>query len=244
MLNKFVLYALLMLCGIFSVNAQVKVIFKTGKLPAGKNAGGVFLAGGFNGWNPADKQWQLQPAADSTYTITQTLAAGNYELKATRGSWEKVECGATGQGVGNRQYKINRDTTIILNIEGWQDSFITQPKKHTVSDNVYQLAEKFDMPQLGRQRRVWIYIPPDYAVGKKKYPVIYMHDGQNLFDEFTAGYGEWGIDEILDKMPNARQSIIVGIDHGGQERISEYNPYDSKYGKGRATIMWISWRIR
>ena len=60
-----------------------------------------------------------------------------------------------------------------------------------------------------------------------------MHDGQNLFDEYTAGYGEWGIDEILDKMPVKDQCIVVGIDHGGEYRITEYDPYDSKYGKGR-----------
>ena len=60
-----------------------------------------------------------------------------------------------------------------------------------------------------------------------------MHDGQNLFDDYTSGYGEWGIDELLDKLPVEKQCIVVGIDHGGDYRITEYDPYDSKYGKGR-----------
>ena len=70
-------------------------------------------------------------------------------------------------------------------------------KKTYCSANVHIISENFEIPQLGRQRRVWIYLPADYATSRKTYPVIYMHDGQNLFDEFTSGYGEWGIDEIL-----------------------------------------------
>jgi predicted alpha/beta superfamily hydrolase len=89
------------------------------------------------------------------------------------------------------------------------------------------------MPQLGRQRRIWIYLPAGYTSSPKRYPVIYMHDGQNLFDDYTSGYGEWGIDEMMDKVSPQNQCIIVGIDHGGDFRVTEYDPYDSKYGKGR-----------
>lgn len=113
-----------------------------------------------------------------------------------------------------------------------KDNAPQQDKKHTASVNVHVISESFDMPQLGRQRRIWIYLPPDYEKSGKKYSVIYMHDGQNLFDAYTSGYGEWGIDEIMDNLPDAGQSIIVGIDHGGDKRITEYDPYDSKFGKG------------
>ena len=114
-----------------------------------------------------------------------------------------------------------------------QDNHAVTEKKHTASPNVHIISENFDILQLNRQRRIWIYLPPDYASSSKKYPVIYMQDGQNLFDDYTSGYGEWGIDELMDKVPDARQNIIVGIDHGGDYRITEYDPYDSKYGKGR-----------
>jgi predicted alpha/beta superfamily hydrolase len=67
-------------------------------------------------------------------------------------------------------------------------------RKHTLMPNVHIMNEKFDMPQLARQRRIWIYLPPGYETSKKKYPVIYMQDGQNLFDEFTTAFGqEWGL---------------------------------------------------
>jgi alpha-glucosidase len=111
-------------------------------------------------------------------------------------------------------------------------------KKHTLMPNVHIMNESFDMPQLGRQRRIWIYLPPGYETSKKKYPVIYMQDGQNLFDEFTTAFGqEWGVDEAMNLLPpGQQQAIIVGIDHGGEYRITEYDPYDSKYGKGQGDL--------
>ncbi len=63
-----------------------------------------------------------------------------------------------------------------------------------------------------------------------------MQDGQNLFDKSTSGYGEWGVDEVLDSLSimNVKESIIVGIDHGGENRLTEYNPFDNKqFGKGK-----------
>ncbi|QEC65734.1 alpha/beta hydrolase [Mucilaginibacter ginsenosidivorans] len=130
---------------------------------------------------------------------------------------------------------LAHDTTIVLDITGWQDNFKAEEKKHTASANVHILSDKFEIPQLGRQRRVWIYLPADYEASQRKYPVIYMQDGQNLFDAYTSGYGEWGVDEIMDKLPAKDRCIIVGVDHGGEHRLSEYDPYDTKYGKGEGS---------
>jgi predicted alpha/beta superfamily hydrolase len=161
------------------------------------------------------------------------LKRGSYHFKVTRGSWDKVECTGTGNAVGNRILNIIQDTTVIVEVAGWQDNFAPAEKKHTASARVHIISDKFDMPQLERQRRVWIYLPDGYEHSTKRYPVIYMQDGQNLFDALTSGYGEWGVDEILDQYPDAEQSVVVGIDHGGDYRITEYDPFDSKYGKGR-----------
>lgn len=103
------------------------------------------------------------------------------------------------------------------------------------SPNVVILDEHFPMPQLLRSRRIWAYLPPDYATTEKRYPVFYLHDGQNLFDASTSFVGEWGIDEILDNLHQAGHPgvIVVGIDNGGDKRPNEYNPFDNeKYGKG------------
>lgn len=214
--------------------AQVKVVFKTDNVPSSKtSATNIFLAGNFNNWNPADTAWQMQPDNKGMYLLVRSLPKGDYSFKVTRGSWQTVECTAGGGYMNNRSINVLHDTTVLLNIADWQDNHPIIEKKHTASPNVHIISDKFDIPQLNRQRRIWICLPPGYTSSNKKYPVIYMQDGQNLFDDFTSGYGEWGVDEIMDSIPDAKQSIIVGIDHGGDYRITEYDPYDSKYGKGR-----------
>jgi len=76
-------------------------------------------------------------------------------------------------------------------------------------------------------------LPENYSKSNKRLPVIYMHDGQNLFDKETAPYGEWAVDETLDSLK--AQVIVVGIEHGGNRRIDELTPYpNAKYGGGKA----------
>jgi predicted alpha/beta superfamily hydrolase len=88
-----------------------------------------------------------------------------------------------------------------------------------------------EAPQLNCTKKIWLYLPNEYATSKKKYPVIYMHDAQNLFDSKTAYAGEWNIDEKLDSL-NA-QVIVVGIEHGNEKRLDELTPYkNEKYGGG------------
>lgn len=91
-----------------------------------------------------------------------------------------------------------------------------------------------DAPQLGTQKKIWVYLPKGYQNSKKSYPVIYMHDGQNLFDDKTSYVGEWKIDEYLDTI-DKNKSIIIGIEHGNEKRIDELTPYvTEKYGGGKA----------
>src|SRR5437763_14249446 len=64
-------------------------------------------------------------------------------------------------------------------------------------------------------RRVVVWLPSGYRAHGPKYAVLYMHDGQNLFDKATAGYGmEWQIDETLDRLvreKKVRPTIVDGI---------------------------------
>ncbi|HLL44630.1 MAG TPA: alpha/beta hydrolase-fold protein, partial [Segetibacter sp.] len=120
-------------------------------------------------------------------------------------------------------------------IPGWKDDYPERPKPYTATAQVKLVDSAFPIPQLNRTRRIWAYMPKDYATSKKKYPVIYMQDGQNLFNEQTAAFGEWKIDETLDSLieHGSKGAIIIGIDNGGEKRLTEYNPYDHKnYGKG------------
>ncbi|MEC3907635.1 alpha/beta hydrolase-fold protein [Tamlana sp. 2201CG12-4] len=104
----------------------------------------------------------------------------------------------------------------------------------TASKNVSVFNESFKIPQLNRKRRIWVYLPPNYELSSKKYPVLYLHDGQNIFDDVTAYDGEWAIDETLNKLSKSvgLNLIVVGIDNGGDTRMSEYSPWEnSQYGK-------------
>jgi len=80
-----------------------------------------------------------------------------------------------------------------------------------------------------RMLRVWL--PANYGSphnAHRSYPVLYMHDAQNLFDETTASFGEWHVDETMDHLVGAFKvppMIVVGIDHAGEQRSSEYLPY-------------------
>lgn len=234
MTKKKIFCAFLLSGQFFLLMAQQKVTFKIAGIKTSKVSKlHLFLAGDFNSWNPTDTSWEMQADSPGYYHLSKAIPRGIYNFKITRGSWQTVEGTADGKPIENRNFVVANDTVITLSIAAWQDDFAVSEKVHTASARVHIVNEEFDMPQLARQRRIWIYLPPEYLTSSKKYPVIYMHDGQNLFDAYTSGYGEWGIDEIMDKLPDAKQCIIVGIDHGGDNRITEYDPYDSKYGKGR-----------
>ena len=105
----------------------------------------------------------------------------------------------------------------------------------TAGPGVHVIARRLVMPGLGRERTIRLYLPPSYERSPaRRYPVIYMHDAQNLFDEATSSFGqEWGVDETLDAFARTRgfEAIVVGIDHGGDERIHELSPWTNpKYG--------------
>ena len=99
----------------------------------------------------------------------------------------------------------------------------------------------FQSKILDNTRQTTIYLPPGYERGDARYPVLYMQDGQNLFEParaFIPGQ-HWRLDEAANAAISertARPMIIVGVDHAGPERIDEYTPtYDpSRQAGGRA----------
>ena len=110
-----------------------------------------------------------------------------------------------------------------------------QERKHTATENVKIISEKFEIPQLKTTRRIWIYLPKNYEKSNKKYEVMYLQDAQNLFDDATSYAGEWQVDETLNKIfeKTGKSLIVVGIDNGGEKRIEELSPYkNAKYGGG------------
>ena len=193
----------------------------------------IYVAGSFNGWNAKDSEYRFSRDEKGNYFIIMTLAEGTYECKITRGGWERTECKTDGTSSENRILKVHDHETVELVIEEWADHFPAKPtKKSTAGENVRIVDTAFFMPQLGRKRRVWIYLPKEYKSGTASYPVLYMQDGQNIFDDATAFAGEWKVDEYLDNIQTGK-IIVVAIDNGDKKRMTEYNPYDNeKLGKG------------
>lgn len=208
--------------------AQYAVVFKLMKYPQQHKNDSIFIAGNFNGWDPHNSLYGLSTQNNEASSIKLQLAAGKYEYKSTRGSWQKAECAKAGNDISNHEFTITADTTINIIIAAWKDDYKPVEKKHTAGRQVHIIDTAFYIPQLNRQRRIWIYLPEGYTTTKKHYPVLYMHDGQNLFDAYTSGFGEWGVDECLDSMikKGIPACIVIGIDNGGTNRMSEYNPYE------------------
>lgn len=100
------------------------------------------------------------------------------------------------------------------------------------------IVDRFASPQLHNSRALRIYLPASYGENAaKRYPVLYMHDGQNLFDAKTAAYGvAWGVGATVNRLVATGvmdEVIVVGIDNT-PDRIPEYTPCcDARYGGGK-----------
>lgn len=99
---------------------------------------------------------------------------------------------------------------------------------HTLTGD-FRHHNSFQSPFLDQARDVIVYLPPNYDQDDwRRYPVLYMHDGQNLFDSVTAFSGmEWSVDETAERLiltGKLDPLIIVGIYNTGEHRIDEYTP--------------------
>jgi len=216
---------LLVLCLPLFGRAQHTLTVNVTGVPPSHTGDPIYITGNFNSWSPAEEHLILNERADGSYGISvllEDVPSDRLEFKFTRGSWQTSECTAGGRLVGPRLAKLDRDTTITCQIEGWRDDFPAS----TASSNVHVLDSVFYMPQLDRQRKIWIYLPDDYETSGKRYPVLYMHDGQHLFDEATSqgriGPIEWGVDEVIDAAE--KKCIVVAVNHQGDyaDRVPEF----------------------
>ncbi len=97
------------------------------------------------------------------------------------------------------------------------------------------ISHEFEIPQLDyRRRTVRVLLPRNYDNERLRFPVLYMQDGQNLFDAETAAFGDWKIPATMQKMALKKQVIIVGIDNGGDTRADEYAPFNRGNNGGQA----------
>jgi metallo-beta-lactamase class B len=213
----------------------------------------VYVAGSFNGWSPAAPGWALARQPDGAYALTlPDSVRGPVAFKLTLGSWERVEVTAAGADVPNRTAVVPPEgaLTVTAAVAAWRDR-PAPPARSTAGRGVRVVRDSFPMPQLGRTRRVWVYLPPGYADSRARYPVLYLHDGQNVFDAATSFAGEWGVDETLDSLAaaGAPRAIVVAVDNGGRHRMDEYNPWRSADprvggGEGDAYVRFLAQTLK
>ena len=227
--------ALLLFCvGLLTAQVTFTVTDIPASTPQSDN---IYLAGNFNGWDPENSAYILTQNDNGTYSITFTPQAGELLFKFTRGGWPTVEGTENGTFIPDRSFTYNGgEVSAEFTIAGWEDlDGGPGGSGSTAADNVHILDDDFYMPQLDRNRRIWIYLPPDYDQSDKNYPVLYMHDAQNLFDQATSFSGEWEVDETLNELhaDGDYGCIVVGIENGGAHRLNEYSPwYNSEYNAG------------
>jgi predicted alpha/beta superfamily hydrolase len=195
----------------------------------------LYIAGDFNGWDPGDPDYVLSKNEDQKWFYTSDTVPEDTQIqyKFTRGSWETVEKGPNGEEIGNRLFTFGNGDTVHVIIYNWRQD--GGGGGSTAAENVIVMDEDFAMPQFGRTRRIWLYLPPAYETSGLSYPVLYMHDGQNLFDASTSFAGEWEVDETLNDLyqQGLHVPIVVGIDNDGAERMNEYTPWAHPiYGGG------------
>jgi predicted alpha/beta superfamily hydrolase len=197
----------------------------------------IYISGNIPSLGPWDPgKVELGNIGERMYAITLILPAGlNFQYKFTRGSWETVEKGRWFEEIPDREHHVLGDETVTVRVLNWRD-FSGEEEIYTVVGDIRH-HEDFPSESLGNTRSVLVYLPPGYEEEpERRYPVLYMHDGQNLFDAGTSFIGvEWGVDETLERMIREDQVtplIVVGI-YNNSRRAYEYTPtQDAGRGEG------------
>jgi len=186
----------------------------------------IYLASSVNDWDTKNSDFMFRADNSGRLSLILPEHAGSIEYKICRGSWLNVEVKANGADIPNRYYTKAENDTVFIKISAWRDLVPKKQMASTATKSVRFLPTIFEIPQLNRKRTIRLYLPPNYSTGGL-FPVIYMHDGQNLFDNATSFAGEWKIDEILDSLYTYRgfSAIVVAIYNDDKERINEYSPW-------------------
>jgi predicted alpha/beta superfamily hydrolase len=187
----------------------------------------VFIVGNepqLGNWNPA--KITMQNMGRHTWQLKLQFPANTQlEYKYTLGSWDREGTDAKGFPLSNYRVTIASDITIANTIEHWLEKKTRQFKGGITGNVKYHKNLKAKGLQ---DRDVIVWLPEDYETNKsKKYPVLYMHDGQNIIDPATSSFGtDWQLDETADSLirANAIESIIIVGIYNTSDRSDEYIP--------------------
>lgn len=127
----------------------------------------------------------------------------------------------------------------------WHDYTTSKAANDHTVVGCLQVFENLHSPQLGNERDILVYLPPSYRTSDARFPVIYMHDGQNLFDEVTSYAGEWHVDSTMESLSQEGiEAIVVGIPNAGPKRTDEYAPFhDIRHSRQRLGDKYLTFII-
>jgi predicted alpha/beta superfamily hydrolase len=220
-------YYIIIMSPIVLVAQNVKIINVTFILTSQSlpDDSSVYITGNLSilgNWNPSAIKMENTGNHSWYYTI-KTNAVFPIEYKYTLGSWQKEGADASGRPLSNFIIRADRDTIINDNVLFWLNG--------TARKNSGQITGtvKYHLKMEGKgiaQRDIIVWLPPCYALNKDvRYPVLYMQDGQNIFDPATSSFGvDWQIDEIADSLIRNKiidPVIVVGI-YNTKDRMAEY----------------------
>ena len=170
----------------------------------------------------------LQRGEDGKYRGQVEVTSGiEYAFKVTRGTWGTVEKGPNGNEIPDRPLVCEKSQKVEVQVATWVDEGKSVPTRVTIAGDI-RLHPKFHSKLLNNDRTLVVYVPPGYEQsGDRRFPVLYMQDGQNLFDGRTSYAGvEWQVDEAAERLIDAGQIkpvIIVGI-YNTPDRSPEFTP--------------------
>ncbi len=227
----------------------------------------IFLACNWNNWNPGDPAFRLEPQSDMRWRILVKRPEGRtdrLEFKFTRGDWALEELNDDLSAPANRtlpavdpaSIKEKDPPKFELRVATWGDQRPEFAAKSAgdpyrtlkVTGEVRRLQVSGGPTAGGQPRDLLVWLPPGYASPANaavRYPVLYLHDGQNLFEQHPGIPAEWKADEIATSLVQRHMmspTIIVGIPHSGAGRASEYLPIAAIDGiepRGDAHIAWL-----
>ncbi|MCP2044341.1 alpha/beta hydrolase-fold protein [Pontibacter sp. HSC-36F09] len=185
----------------------------------------VYLSGStpeLGNWQP-DKV-ALEYVGGQVWEKILYLKEPSVAYKFTLGSWETEATDANGEPLPNFSLQLEGDTLVQHELRYWlkkEERKVTGGITGTVRYHRNLTADSL------KPRDLIVWLPPGYEKGSKRYPVLYLHDGQNVFDPATSSFGvDWRIDEIADSMIRSKRMepvIIVGINNT-PDRMEEYVP--------------------
>jgi predicted alpha/beta superfamily hydrolase len=171
------------------------------------------------------------------------------EYKFTLGSWDREALGRAGTVPPNHRLRVERDTVVVHEIADFKKDVREYIADWRGSGVRGRLVYWMDVPSAFLQptRHVEVWLPPGYDDRRDtRYPVLYMHDGQNLFDPRIANTGiDWGVDEAVTRLVQRGRIppvIVVGV-WSTSARGPEYSPWHGAADYARFLIQELMPRV-